>query len=376
MIIKKVDIWHLNLAFKAPVKHNLATHYGSENIVVKLTTDAGVTGYGEGIPRRFVTGEILAESLAFLKKVLIPEICRLPLLFRPSIYANLARVGQQLGAANYPAIWCAVEMAWLDAASKTCGQPLAEILGFQSQRAAIYSAVLPMASEQQMARFFELVKLKKMRFLKLKVGTSTDPELLKSVRQQLGWEIDIRVDANAAWSPPEAMARIEAMAPYRLSAVEQPVAKEDFEGLQRVSAAVAIPIIADESVCTEEDARRLIEMRACQIFNLRLSKCGGLLSTMRIKKMAEKAGIKCQLGCHVGETSILAAAGRHFALTTDHLAYVEGSFAPYLLAKDVVRQPVFFENGGLARALPGPGLGIQVEDHILEELAVSRDTID
>ncbi|MDD3580981.1 MAG: enolase C-terminal domain-like protein, partial [Desulfobacca sp.] len=252
MIIRKVDIWHLNLAFKAPVKHNLATHYGSDNIVVKLTTDAGVTGYGEGIPRSFVTGEVLADSLAFLKKVLIPEICQTPLVSRPSIYANLAGVGQQLGAANYPAVWCAVEMAWLDAVSKTCGQPLAEILGFQSQAAAIYSAVLPMAAEPQMARFFELVKLKKMRFLKLKVGNKSDLDLLKIARQQLGWEIDIRVDANAAWSPREAMARIEAMAPYRLSAVEQPVAKEDFEGLQKVSAAVEIPIIADESVCTAE----------------------------------------------------------------------------------------------------------------------------
>ena len=115
-----------------------------------------------------------------------------------------------------------------------------------------------------------------------------------------------------------------------------------------------IPVIADESLCNEEDARRLIDLKACQIFNIRLSKCGGLGTATRIRRMAEKAGILCQLGCHVGETSILSAAGRHFALTVPHLSYVEGSFSPYLLVRDVVAQPVVFQwrRHGLRAARP------------------------
>jgi muconate cycloisomerase len=88
--------------------------------------------------------------------------------------------------------------------------------------------------------------------------------------------------------------------------------------------------------------------------------------------MAQAAGIACQLGCHVGETSILAAAGRHFALCSDRLAYVEGSFAPYLLAKDPVEPSVVFGDGGMASSLPGPGLGISVREDVLAELAVSQ----
>ena len=133
-----------------------------------------------------------------------------------------------------------------------------------------------------------------------------------------------------------------------------------------------IPVIADESLCTEEDARRLIELKACQIFNIRLSKCGGLGAAARIGRLAEKAGILCQLGCHVGETSILSAAGRHFALTVPHLSYVEGSFSPYLLVRDVVAQPVVFNDRGMAYELPGPGLGIEVLQDALDELAVSH----
>ena len=175
-----------------------------------------------------------------------------------------------------------------------------------------------------------------MRFVKLKVGTDSDLETLRLARDELGYDVDIRVDANSAWTPSEAIARLREMQPYRISAVEQPVAKADFAGLKQVSEAIQIPVIADESLCNEDDARRLIDLKACRGFNIRLSKCGGLGTATRIRQMAETAGILCQLGCHVGETSILSAAGRHFALTVPHLSYVEGSYSPYLLVRDVV----------------------------------------
>jgi L-Ala-D/L-Glu epimerase len=192
------------------------------------------------------------------------------------------------------------------------------------------------------------------------------------VRDHLGFDIDLRVDANSAWSPSEAIHRLKEMEPYRISAVEQPVAKEDFAGLKQVQEAVRIPVIADESLCTEDDAHRLISLGACQGFNIRLSKCGGPGAATRIRQLAEEAGILCQLGCHVGETSILSAAGRHFALTIPHLSYVEGSFSSYLLVRDVIAQPVVFNDGGMAYELPGPGLGIEVMEEVLSELAVSH----
>jgi muconate cycloisomerase len=214
-----------------------------------------------------------------------------------------------------------------------------------------------------------------MQHVKLKVGTSRDLQILKRARERLGWERDLRVDANCAWDAPEAIRRIRKMAPYGISAVEQPVAKEDFLGLKQVSEEVDIPIIADESLCSEEDARRLIELKACRIFNLRLSKCGGLGAARRLRQMAEAHGIVCQLGCHVGETSILSAAGRAFALCSPHLAYVEGSLAPFLLTKDPATPPVVFSPGGVGEALPGPGLGVEVAEGVLQDLARARYTV-
>ncbi len=367
-----MDIWHLKLPFLSPIRHNLATHQGSENIVVKVTTQDAATGYGEGVPRAFVTGEGLRDSLTFLREVLAPAALGLAFSSLQEVLPGLAQFGQRVGAARYPAAFCALEMATLDAAGHTWNRPVADFFGGLQRDQIIYSAVIPMASPQQLVQYFNLVRIARMSCLKLKVGAANDLEVLKVARDALGEDIDIRVDANAAWSPSEAIRHIQAMEPFHISAVEQPVAKDDFAGLKQVREAVALPLIADESLCTLDDAQRLIELEACQIFNLRLSKCGGLGNAARLARMAQEAGILCQLGCHVGETSILAAAGRHFALSAPPLKYVEGSFAPMLLIKDPVAVPVCFGHGGVAAALPGPGLGIRVLDGVLDELAVAH----
>jgi muconate cycloisomerase len=372
MIIKKMDIWHLKLGFQSPIKHNLATHVGSDNLVLRVTTADNVTGYGEGVPRSFVTGEVLNDSLAFLHEVLAPELLARKFHSPEALIIAMEDLYGQTQAWRHPAAFCALETALLDAAGRSWMLPVSELIGTKLRQSLVYSAVIPMMSPEQMKQIFNLVKFNHMRFVKLKVGTDADLDTLRMARDHLGFEVDIRVDANSAWSPSEAIARLKEMELYRISAVEQPVAKADFTGLKQVQDAVQIPVIADESLCTEEDARRLIDLKACQVFNIRLSKCGGLGAATRIRRMAERAGILCQLGCHVGETSILSAAGRHFALTVPHLSYVEGSFSNYLLVKDVVAQPVVFQDGGLAHELPGFGLGIEVLEEALSELAVSH----
>ena len=372
MIIRKVDIWHLNLPFLSPIKHNLATHTSSANLVVKVTADTPRPGYGEGVPRDFVTGETLSGSLAFLLETLIPALLDLEFSSPPQLQEALRDLFRQTAGERHPAAFCALETAVLDAAGRAWDLPLHEFFGPRGNGVLIYSAVIPMASREQMARLLGLVKQMAMPFLKLKVGGADDLEVLKLARETLGWEVDIRVDANCAWTAAEAIRRLREMAPYRLSAVEQPVAKEDFEGLKEVGAATGLPVIADESLCTEAEARSLIDLKACGIFNLRLSKCGGPGAVDRIRRLAAAAGVRCQLGCHVGETSILSAAGRHFASCAPELVYLEGSFSPFLFAREPVAQPVVFGPGGRAPSLSGPGLGIEVLDQVLQEFSVSH----
>ncbi len=372
MLVQKVDIWRLKLAFQLPVKHHLKTHTGSENIVVKVTTAGGLAGYGEGVPRDFVTGETMDESLRFLEEELGPVLMHRGFDSPQGLKAALAEAWVRGQAQRCPGAFCALETALLDAAGQTWDLPLSGMIGPRRQDQVVYSGILPMADPAQMKHLLGMIQAAGIKFLKVKVGGPRDREILELVRQALGWEIDLRVDANAAWRADEAIQRIQEMAGFRLAAVEQPVAKDDFWGLKRVQDAVEVPIIADESLCTEDDARRLIELQACQIFNIRLSKCGGLGASARILRLARDHGIRCQLGCHVGETSILSAAGRHFALCAGDLAYLEGSISPYLLTRDPVEKPVLFEDGGVAGALPGPGLGVRPQDAVLDELAVGH----
>jgi len=372
MIVKKLDIWHLRLGFLSPIKHNLATHQGSDNLVLRVTTAAGMSGFGEGVPRTFVTGEVLSDSLAFLRRILAPAILAREFTSAPALLQDLGRLYEHAQAQRHPAAFCALETALLDAAGRTWDMPVTGLIGPKLRTSLEYSAVIPLMSPESMRHLLQLVKMNSMRFVKLKVGTDDDLANLRLIREELGDNVDIRVDANSAWTPSEAIARLKEMQPYGISAVEQPVAKTDFAGLKQVSEAIRIPVIADESLCNEDDARGLIDLKACHIFNIRLSKCGGLGTATRISRMAEAAGIVCQLGCHVGETSILSAAGRQFALTVPHLSYVEGSFSPYLLVRDVVSQPVVFGGGGMAGELPGPGLGIDVLPSALKALAVSH----
>ncbi|UCE83862.1 MAG: hypothetical protein JSV47_04920 [Deltaproteobacteria bacterium] len=373
MRLKQIEFFRLQIQLCMPIKHHLAEHTYSENLVVKVVTDSGVAGYGEGVARQYVTGETTDASLSFLRDYLIPRINGYGATDPADLmqtFTDLVPSHQRIQA---PAACCALELAIFDAAGKTWGLSLTDLLGGTNQP-FVYSAIIPMMDHASFQRLLSLIRDQRMAFVKIKVGNNKDLEILSQVRQTLGEEVDLRVDANGAWSAEQAEERIAAMMVYGISAVEQPVAKENFHGLKRVSESVPIPVIADESVCFEQDAENLASQEACQIFNLRLSKCGGILAAARIYEIGRKKGINAQLGCQVGETGILAAAGRHLA-TSLELLYHEGSYASYLLEEDIVNEPVSFGLGGLAQPLAGHGLGVTVNEDALQRLAVLHEKI-
>jgi len=133
--------------------------------------------------------------------------------------------------------------------------------------------------------------------------------------------------------------------------------------------------MADESICDMADAKKLAEIKACGMFNIRISKCGGLLNSLKIADFAASAGISYQLGCQVGETGVLSAAGRHFASRVDGIRYLEGSYAKFLLAEDIVAEDISFGYGGFADPVTGVGLGVNVNEKVLQKYTDSRITI-
>ncbi len=373
MRLKRIELFRLQIPLCMPIKHHLAVRSFSDNLVVKVVTDSGVAGYGEGIAREYVTGETMETSLHLLQDHLFPEAKLLQVKDPADLMAKLVEFVSEDKRAQAPAACCAFELAILDAVGKTWGQSAAQLLG-EAMQPLVYSAVIPMMTQPSFHRLLCLIRELEMSFVKIKVGNTTDLEVLSLAREILGHEVDLRVDANGAWSAEEAEGRIAAMMAYGISAVEQPVPKDDLQGLKRVAERLTIPVIADESLCVERDAEHLASLDACQVFNLRLSKCGGLLAAARMYDIGRNKGIAAQLGCQVGETGILSAAGRQFAMSRK-LRYLEGSYSNYLLKEDIVNEPVEFGVGGVAKPLGGLGLGVTVNEEALERLGVMHEAI-
>jgi L-alanine-DL-glutamate epimerase-like enolase superfamily enzyme len=197
--------------------------------------------------------------------------------------------------------------------------------------------------------------------VKIKVGKSLEEnlQLLEIARTILGDGVHLRIDANCAWSADEAIRQLEAMSKFELTGVEQPTAADDYDGMSHVTAAKLLPVVADESLCSQSDAEKLIEQKGCDIFNIRVSKCGGLINSLNTYNKAVKAGLDCQLGAQVGETAILSAAGRHIAARCESLKWLEGSYGKLLLEHDIAKPGMTIGYGGWARCPERPGLGVE-----------------
>jgi muconate cycloisomerase len=215
------------------------------------------------------------------------------------------------------------------------------------------------------------------RQLKVKVGIAgqDDVDRLRSIRRRVGAAMDLRIDANEAWSSAEAVERIRALEPFGLSSVEQPVPHAEVSGLREVRRQVRVPIMLDESLCGLVDAERALADQSCDLFNLRFSKCGGFIPSLRLAQFATRHGLGCQLGCQVGETAVLSAAGRHFACSVGGLRYVEGSYDRHLVREALATQDLTFSWGGRAPALVGPGLGVSVDPQALERVTVRKERL-
>ena len=325
----------------------------------------GLKGYGEGIPRSYVTGEHTEKSLSYLRDILLPMMIGREI--DPADPAFIMEEADPVEMDLFPAALCAAETALLDMGGRALDQGLADYWGGALQADLTYSGVLPFSSPESAPKLLDLIKELGLSEVKIKVGVEKDEEITALARSFLGPDIRIRLDANCAWTPEKAVEMITRLSAYDIEAVEQPVPKEDVAGLAYVTERVQPCIIADESLCTLDDARRLIKEKAVGGFNLRLSKCGGPSRTDRLYRLAREEGLMCMLGSQVGELGFLSAAGRHFAASHPELRYLEGCFTHFVLGKDLIEEDLTFGPGGRASPLPGPGLGLHVRNSVLNE---------
>jgi muconate cycloisomerase len=387
MRIVELTAFHVRVPLKRVIRHASHERHSSDNIIVRCLLSDRSVGYGEGVPREYVTGETVEQSLQLLKRSRLDEqvsSCR--------DFVAAVAMAERLRLAPVPgddrecqghAARCAVELAILDAYGRCFGEPLSHVTKliapdlYQPRERIRYSGIIATSRGVKVRLVALLMRVYGFRDIKVKVGIPryNDRARLAAIRRIVGSRIDIRVDANEAWKPDEAGPRIRELQRYGISSVEQPLAHEDFDALTDLRRRIDTPIMLDESVCSLKDAERAVQAKACDLFNLRLSKCGGFIPTLRLAQFARQHGIGYQLGCQVGETAILSAAGRHFAGSVSDLKHVEGSYDRHLVVESLGDEDLTFGRGGLAPLLVGSGLSISIDNDALERLVVRKEPL-
>jgi L-Ala-D/L-Glu epimerase len=368
MQISRVTAHRIQIPFRKAFAHALHRRRTTEVVVLLIESDAGQVGVGEILPRPYLTGETI-------ESVLVNELPALVSRWLGRMFEDhntvVEALQQELQLAGHAlATLAGWELAALDLAGKTfafaAGDMVGRIIGSELPPGVVidFSVTTPALEKHCM-----LLRLVGRRHIKVKAGLPDDVRRLAIIQGVLGIEQPLRLDANAAWTADEAVGMLRQMHRFNIQSVEQPVPSSDPAGMRTVREKTGVAVVADESLCSLEDARLLIAEQAADIFNIRIAKCGGLLACLELVKLAKDAGLHCQLGSLVGETGILSEAAEIFSRRVEGFEFLEGKHQnKRLLIQDVI-EPVPSHHTAV------DGLGITVDRKLLEQWAVCAPAV-
>jgi len=373
MKLEAIRARSLNIPFNTTFRHAQAERAATQTLWVEAHAE-GCTGYGEGCPREYVTGETLATAAAFCSAYASQwreSIRDLPTLRRWSA-AHVRDIDRN------PAAWAAVELALLDLLGKVENHPVEALLGLPPLSGSFrYTAVLGDAPGPQFAAQLRHYLAAGFEDFKVKLsGDSTRDEEKVRVLARAGLAgVAVRADANNLW--PTAGAAIGALESldFRFRAVEEPLRAGDYAGMARIAATLDTSIVLDESMIRSDQLGHLDATPGRWIVNLRISKMGGLLRSLDLVPQIRRRQLGLIIGAQVGETSVLTRAALTVAnAARDILIAQEGAFGTHLLARDVAEPSLRFGAGGVLeadelRAGAGWSLAIVTREGDLSELA-------
>jgi muconate cycloisomerase len=334
-------------------------------VFVRIETRGGLVGWGEAACLGGPTwSEESAESIAAtLERYVVPW-----LIGRDATQLEALRLEMARRVQGNPFARAAVEMALWDLNGRALGVPVHRLLGGRVRDRVPLSWSLAVGDADAELAEARALMARGHRIFKIKTAAhpvADDVARVRAIREAVGSAVKLRVDANQGWDRPTALRAIRAMEPYDLDFVEQPVPRWDLDGLAEIARSVSVPIMADESCGSPQDALAIARRGGVSILALKLTKSAGLAPTMAIARIAEAAGLGCYVGCMI-ETSLGTAAYLHAALAAAPVTWGCELFGPLLLAGDVVREPVRYADGCIL-ALDGPGLGVEVDETALKE---------
>jgi L-alanine-DL-glutamate epimerase-like enolase superfamily enzyme len=312
--IRRLETFTATLPLAEGFSHFTGRVTALEEVFVKLTADDGQTGWGEVRGNMsYFSGESPASIVAAVRDYLAPLVVGRDLGERGAVIERFDRALAANAAAK-----AAVDIALHDLAARAAGVPLYRWLGGRRKAEVAGSECLFYGPVEHAADQARAYVAQGFSVLKVRVGLepfSLDVARVRAAREAVGDAVSLAVDANQAWTVKQAIARIRALAAFGLSAVEQPVAARDFTGLAEVARAVDVPLMADESLYSLEDAMTLVRLRAVGLFHVKLVKAGGLHRARQLIALAEAARLPYVVG-QMNEGLLATAAGAHLALAS------------------------------------------------------------
>lgn len=293
------------------------TMYYAQNVLIKIHTDHNMYGIGECSAFPMIVGESQETCIAMAKEFAKILIGKNPLDIPE-------RMEDLLGyAAHNSTIKSAFDMALFDISAKAAGVPLYKFLGGTS-RTIETDMTIGIGTPEHMAHTAVKYKDKGFRILKVKLGKDvhSDIERVKQIRDAVGKEIVLRLDANQGWSFDDALLALGMLEPFDIQFCEQPMRTWYDDQLPELAANSRIPIMADESCYNHHDARRLINSASCKYLNIKFSKSGGILEAQKIHEIALQTGTKCMIGGML-ESRIALSANLHFALASPNVVFFD-----------------------------------------------------
>ena len=374
MRINEINVYKLLLPFSEEFTHSLRKRSSVKNVIVEIIADHGeIIGYGEGAPRSYVTGETQKSAAKAIKGLIKQYSFPWELNDVTQIWNFIDGLSD---TKEKNSAICALEISLLDALAKTDKRPIMYYFPSEFLTDRIhYGAAVPLGSGKRVMEIYQLINKMNINKLRLKMGKNLkeNSDKIETVKRMLGDDCDLRIDVNGAWNRELAFAHIPLIKNNKVKVVEQPFSTDDpdISEFAYEMEKYGVVMMADEQASTKTDVERIINEGHYKMINVRLSKCGGFRRSLDIIELIRSKGISFQIGCQLGESGILSAAGRALCLLCRDAAYYDGSYDAFLLKENITIEDVSFGVGGKAGPLGGVGLGVQVSRQALRRLSDS-----
>lgn len=325
--ILSIDFEPLNIPLIEPFIIAIGRLDQVRNVLITVTLENGVIGYGEAAPLEPINGENQATVLATLQSA-APLLAGRDVMQWRQLSRELAGVFSVQAAAR-----AGLEMALLDAATKSMRVPLYQFFGGLSDRVETDISI-PIVEPERARELAQGIAAQGVRFIKIKVGSGIDADVVRTLAVQAGAPgCEIQLDANQGYSAPEAVELLRELRErgVRVRLFEQPVPRHDRLGLKFVTEQGRVPVAADESVFGASDVLELARIGAANVVNIKLMK-SGLVEGMDIAAVCRAAHIRLMIGGMI-ESKLAMCCSAHFAAGNGGFDYVDLD-TPFLLAED------------------------------------------